>query len=59
MSPLTLSIALQSFSTVSNHTTGTSDVKDDIMEVDLGVEPDLGPEAEDADMLKQRHNGFQ
>jgi hypothetical protein len=60
MSPLTLSIAVQSFSTVSNHTTGTPDVNDDIMEVDIGVEPDLGPkEAEDADMLKQRHDGFQ
>ena len=53
MSPLTLSIAVQSFSTVSDHTTSTSDVNDDIMEVDLGVGPDLGPkEAEDADMLK-------
>jgi hypothetical protein len=53
MSPLTLSIAVQTFSTVSNHTTGTSDVNDDIMEVDLGVEPDPGPkEVEDVDMLK-------
>jgi hypothetical protein len=30
------------------------------MEVDLGVEPDPCPkEAEDADIMKQRHDGFQ